>query len=111
MDTAGEVLGAWDVGYEVINRIWEYGIEESSTRVQVGNELHAVARVGKGDMVAVGRHERHREVLTLLNLWCHIAVKALRRLQRILGIEGSYDVWTLNIVAVDINGAEGAFNL
>ena len=103
MDATSEVLGLRHVGYGICEKTREYGIEESGARIQVGNELHAVAWIGKGDVMTVGRHERHTETITLLYLRCQIAVQAFCRLQRVLGIEGAYDVWPLNIVVVEVH--------
>ena len=78
------------------------GIKAHSRRDGIGDETGADRGIGEGDVVTVGRHDLHRDVFPL-QLRRGLTVQPFVRRQSVLREQTAHHVWTLHVVAVEVD--------
>ena len=100
MDATCQVLSAWQLISERPSH--DSAQQSQSRRNQIGQEVGAAYGVGKGDMMAVRRNQRHGDIFSL-QLHATLAIHLLVGGEVVLGENAAYDVWTLHIVVLKVH--------
>ena len=100
MDTACQVLGAREETVEPPSH--DSPPQAQSRRDQIGQEVSAAVGVGKGDVMAVGRHHHHAHILAL-QLRATLAIHLLVGGEGVLGEHAAYDIGTLHVVVLKVH--------